>query len=202
MRSAVAGPIVVERGLWGAMVLLSARREPFPEDTEARLTDFTELVATAIANAESRDAIALLAAEQAALRRVATLVARGTEPVTVFRAVCNEAQALLGADRAGILRFHDDRTVTVMANSGGPGQHRVGARVSFDPGFVVDWVYETDQAARFDTDDPAAADMPEVVRVLGVRSAVAKQPLRRSRVRRAYVHRSRLQLSERRRQLE
>jgi signal transduction histidine kinase len=156
----------------GAIVVLSPRREPFPEDTEARLTDFTELVATAIANAESREALALLADEQAALRRVATLVARGTEPATVFRAVCNEAQALLGADRSALLRFHDDRTVTVMAASGGPGQHSVGARVSFDPGFVVDWVHETHQAARFDTDDPAAADMPEVVRMVGVRSAV------------------------------
>ena len=52
MRSAVASPIVVERRLWGAMVVLSLRHEPFPENTEARLTDFTELVATAIANAE------------------------------------------------------------------------------------------------------------------------------------------------------
>jgi signal transduction histidine kinase len=172
MHSTVASPIVVERRLWGAMVLLSARREPFPENTEARLTDFTELVASAIANAESRAALGRLADDQAALRRVATLVARGTEPVTVFSAVCNEAQALLGADLAGILRFHDDQTVTVMANSGGPGQHGVGARISFDPGFVVDWVHETHQAARFDTDDPAAADMPEVVRILGVRSAV------------------------------
>jgi signal transduction histidine kinase len=172
MRSAVASPIVVERRLWGAIGVLSPRREPFPEDTEARLTDFTELVATAIANAESREALALLADEQAALRRVATLVARGTEPATVFRAVCNEAQALLGADRSALLRFHDDRTVTVMAASGGPGQHSVGARVSFDPGFVVDWVHETHQAARFDTDDPYAADMPEVVRMVGVRSAV------------------------------
>jgi signal transduction histidine kinase len=172
MRSAVASPIVVERRLWGVMVVLSPRREPFPADTEARLEDFTELVATAIANAESREALALLAAEQAALRRVATLVALGTEPVKVFRAVCNETQALLGADRAGILRFHDDRTVTVMASSGGPGQHKVGTRVAFDHGFVVDWVHETHQAARFDTDDPAGADMPEVVRMTGVRSAV------------------------------
>src|SRR4051812_18965882 len=172
MRSAVATPIVVERRLWGAMVVLSPRHEPFPEDTEARLTDFTELVATAIANAESGVAIGRLVDEQAALRRVATLVARGTEPVTVLRAVCNEAQALLGADRAGILRFHHDRTVTVMASSGGPGEHGVGARLAFDPGFVVDWVHETHQAARFDTDDPAAADMPEIVRMVGIRSAV------------------------------
>src|SRR4051794_7919501 len=172
MRSAVATPIAVERRLWGAMVVLSPRHEPFPEDTEAQLTDFTELVATAFANAESRVAIGRLVDEQAALRRVATLVARGTEPMTVFRAVCDEAQALLGADRAGILRFHHDRTVTVMANSGGSGEHGVGSRLSFDPGFVVDWVHETHQAARFDTDDPAAADMPEIVRIVGVRSAV------------------------------
>jgi len=92
--------------------------------------------------------------------------------MTVFRAVCGEAQALLNADRAGILRFHDDGTVTVMANSGEQEQHRVGTRVSFDPGFVVDWVHETHQAARFDTEDPTAADMPEIVRALEVRSAV------------------------------
>src|SRR5207253_1617222 len=69
MRSAVASPIVVAGRLWGAMVVLSARHEPFPEDTEAGLTDFTELVATAIANAESRVAIGRLVDEQAALRR-------------------------------------------------------------------------------------------------------------------------------------
>jgi GAF domain-containing protein len=172
MRSAVATPIVVERHLWGAMVVLSPRHDPFPEDTEAQLTDFTELVATAIGSAESRVAIGRFVDEQAALRRVATLVARGTEPATVFGAVCDEAQALLGADAAGILRFHHDRTVTVMANSGESGQHSVGTRVFFDPGFVVDRVYETHQAARFDTDDPAAADMPEVVRMNAVRSAV------------------------------
>ena len=172
-RSSIAAPIVVEDRLWGVMLVASQRPEPFPAGAEERLAAFTDLVATAVSNTEARHALERVAAEQAALRRVATLVARGTEPVTVLRAVCNEAQALLGTDRAVILRFHDDRTVTVMAASSGPEQHRVGARVSFDPGFVVDWVYETRQAARFDTDDPAAADMPEVVRMSGVRSAVA-----------------------------
>jgi GAF domain-containing protein len=172
LRSAVGAPILVEGKLWGALMAATRGVEPWAENAETRIAAFTELVATAIANAESRGALAELADEQAALRRVATLVARGTEPVTLFSAVCNEAQALLGADRSAILRFHDDRTVTVMAASGGPRQHRVGARVSFDPGFVVDWVHETHRAARFDTDDPAAADMPEVVRMTGVRSAV------------------------------
>ncbi len=171
-RSSIAAPIAVEGRVWGVMLVATQRPEPFPAGSERRLAAFTDLVATAVANAQAQAEVERLADEQAALRRVATLVASGTEPVTVCRAVCNEAQALLGADRAGILRFHDDRTVTVMASSGGAGQHRVGARVSFDPGFVVDWVHETHQAARFDTDDPAAADMPEVVRMVGVRSAV------------------------------
>jgi signal transduction histidine kinase len=172
-RSSIAAPIFVEDRLWGVMLVASQRPEPFPAGAEQRLAAFTGLVATAVSNTEARHALERVAAEQAALRRVATLVARGTEPVTVLRAVCNEAQALMSTDRAVILRFHEDRTVTVMAASSEPEQPSVGARVSFERGFVVDWVYETRQAARFDTDDPAAADMPEVVRMNGVRSAVA-----------------------------
>jgi signal transduction histidine kinase/putative methionine-R-sulfoxide reductase with GAF domain len=171
IRSAVASPIVVKGELWGAVTVGSVDGRLAP-GAERRVTDFTELVGTAVANAESGEALARLAEEQAALRRVATLVARGTEPATLFGAVCDEARALLGAEMAGILRFHNDRTVTVMAASGELGQHRVGVRVSFDPGFVVDWVHETHQAARFDTHDPAAAQMPDVVGRLGIRSAV------------------------------
>src|SRR3954452_21334616 len=55
MRSAVASPVVVEERLWGAIMVLSPRRDALPEDTEARLGDFTELVATAIANSDARD---------------------------------------------------------------------------------------------------------------------------------------------------
>jgi signal transduction histidine kinase len=50
----VAGPIVVEGRLWGA-IAVGSRHERLPHDTEQRLADFTELVATAIANAESRN---------------------------------------------------------------------------------------------------------------------------------------------------
>src|SRR5215211_3334466 len=94
MRSAVASPIVVGRRLWGAMVVLTPRHEPLPEDTEARLTDFTELVATAIANSESQEARAVLTDEHAALRRVATLVAEGVPSDALFSSVCGEVEAL------------------------------------------------------------------------------------------------------------
>jgi signal transduction histidine kinase len=53
VRSVVASPIVVEGRVWGAMGV-GLRRERLPQDTEQRLAEFTELVATAIANAESR----------------------------------------------------------------------------------------------------------------------------------------------------
>ena len=53
---AVGTPIVVEGRLWGLMGAGSTLEEPLPPDAEVRLASFTELVATAIANAESRAA--------------------------------------------------------------------------------------------------------------------------------------------------
>ena len=72
------------------MNAVSTREQPLPADTEARLADFTELVATAVANAQARLELRGFAAEQAALRRVATLVARGAPPEQVFAAVTTE----------------------------------------------------------------------------------------------------------------
>jgi hypothetical protein len=69
------------------MTAASTAERSLPAGTEARLGNFTELVATAIANAESRGALARLADEQAALRRVATLVARGAPPIEIVAAV-------------------------------------------------------------------------------------------------------------------
>jgi GAF domain-containing protein len=77
IRSAVGVPITVAGRLWGVMTALSTRAEFLPTDTEARLAGFTELVATAIANGQVRVELRDFAEEQAALRRVATLVAGG-----------------------------------------------------------------------------------------------------------------------------
>jgi signal transduction histidine kinase len=115
VRSAVGTPIIVEDRLWGAIFAASTLEQPLPPDTEARLASFTELVATAIANAESRASLARLAEEQAALRRVATLVARGVPSEEVFAAVTAEAGQLLGAQLAGMGRYESDPAVTVLA---------------------------------------------------------------------------------------
>jgi signal transduction histidine kinase len=53
IRSSVGCPIVVEGRLWGVIAASSRREAPFPPDTEAQIAEFTELVATAVANAES-----------------------------------------------------------------------------------------------------------------------------------------------------
>jgi signal transduction histidine kinase len=54
LHSGVGAPIVVAGRLWGAAVVGSLRSEPLPPDTEARVGDFADLVATAIGNAATR----------------------------------------------------------------------------------------------------------------------------------------------------
>jgi signal transduction histidine kinase len=75
LRSAVGTPIFVEGGLWGMIGVGSSREQPLPPDTEARLGSFTELVVTAIANAESHAALAasrarIVAAADESRRRI------------------------------------------------------------------------------------------------------------------------------------
>ena len=54
LRSAVGAPIIVERQLWGGLIVGTTVDEPLPPDTEDRLAKFAELVAAAISNAEAR----------------------------------------------------------------------------------------------------------------------------------------------------
>jgi signal transduction histidine kinase len=75
IRTAVGAPIGVEGRLWGVMCVLSTHDEPLPADTEARLAGFTELVATAIADAEAHAALTgsrarIVAAADATRRRI------------------------------------------------------------------------------------------------------------------------------------
>ncbi|MCU1656959.1 MAG: histidine kinase, partial [Pseudonocardiales bacterium] len=123
--SSVGSPIVVEGRLWGALIVHSKQTHepPLPPDTESRLTGFTELVAVAIANAESRAELARLAEEQAALRRVATLVARGVPAEELFAAVTKEAGRVLSVEYAALSRYEPDRGVTVVAVWGRTGHN-------------------------------------------------------------------------------
>jgi GAF domain-containing protein len=151
MRSAVASPIVVERHLWGAMVVLSPRHEPLPEGTEARLTDFTELIATAIANAESRRARAVLTEEQVALRRMATMVAAPAPPAEIFSAVSNEVAAIFNTELVVVGKFDGDPAELLVVGVGdGADAPVVGSRWTLDDALASAAVYRTGLPARLD----------------------------------------------------
>ncbi|HEX4751790.1 MAG TPA: CHASE3 domain-containing protein [Solirubrobacterales bacterium] len=55
IRSSVGCPILVEGRLWGVIAASSRELGAFPAQTESQIGEFTELVATAIANADSHD---------------------------------------------------------------------------------------------------------------------------------------------------
>jgi PAS domain S-box-containing protein len=174
MRSAVGAPIVVGGRVWGAIVLLSPRPASFPKDTEARLADFTELVATALANAESRAALSRLAEEQAALRRVATLLAREASPVELLAVVAEEVARVLDVEAVGMFRFEPDGTATLVAQSDTPWDPPpLGTRFPLEGEDVVTAVSRTREAARLDDWAKATGPVAEMARVLGIRSSVA-----------------------------
>jgi PAS domain S-box-containing protein len=180
MRSAVASPITVEGRLWGAIAVLSARHVPLPENTEARLADFTELVATAIANAESRAAIARLADEQAALRRVATLVASRVRPADIFSAVSEEVQRLFGLreetlDVATVVRFDPGPEFTLVGAAKSIEGLPLGTRWGPNDHYVSTRVHRTGRFARVDEADIVSAGGPgaETLRRQGLISQVA-----------------------------
>ena len=118
IRSAVGCPILVRGRVWGAMVVAHYEAEPFPAEAERRVSQFTELVATGIANAEARAELQRLADEQAALRRVATLVAEAAAPAEVFDAVIGRWPSSSERRRSGLMRSESSHEVTIVAQRG------------------------------------------------------------------------------------
>jgi signal transduction histidine kinase len=173
-RSSVGVPISVEGRLWGLILVAYTRDQQLPADTETQLASFTELVATAIANTESRASVARLAQEQAALRRVATLVARGMPPAEVFSAVSDEVARLFGA-QAGVLRFSRDDLAAFFVGVSKTFELPVSERWEFQPGMASAEVHRTGGSARIDAMDWSSASGPAAAaaRHLGVVSSVA-----------------------------
>src|SRR4051794_39418762 len=179
MRSAVGTPIVVGGCVWGAIVVLSPRRASLPEDTEARLADFTDLVATALANAESRAALSRLADEQAALRRVATIVARAPASEELFATVAREVASVLDVPGVIVTRYDADGVALTLGEAfrhGLAGAERflgVGARMPREPGSLAAQVFDTHAAARVDDFSTLPGTIGDVARAARLGSACA-----------------------------
>jgi signal transduction histidine kinase len=174
IRWSVGWPIVVAGRLWGVIAASSRSDFPFPVNTEAQVADFTELVVTTIENAQGRAEISELLENQAALRRVATLVARGTPAAEVLSAVAAEVGRVLGAVATVIVRLDPDGLVTVVARTGEHRDHvAVGSRWKLEPPHVLATALATGRPATLDDysqiPDPFAAE----IRRIGIQAAIA-----------------------------
>lgn len=173
IRSAIGAPITIDGRLWGAISMEFTPDEPPPPDAETRLAAFTELLATAIANTNARAALRGFAEEQAALRRVATLVGRAATPDEVFAAVAEEAGRLLGAHHAWMTRYEPDGAARLVATWSSTGAAApAGTRLRPGGRNVYTLVFRTGRPARIDGSAGTSGPDCEVASELGVRAAV------------------------------
>jgi signal transduction histidine kinase len=175
VRSAVGAPIVLEGRLWGAAVAAVAEPGRLPPGSERRLASLTELVGAAIADAQAQADLHRIANEQAALRRVAVLVASSADPAEVFPVVASEVGQLLGADVTSMLRFEPDATATILARVGARDVplRPIGSRGPIAQLMPIDAVFRTGRPARTDDLDGSVGELAEIVRREGLRSSVA-----------------------------
>jgi signal transduction histidine kinase len=173
IRSTIGAPITIAGQIWGAISMEFTPDQPPPPDAEARLDAFTELLATSIANTDARAALRGFAEEQAALRRVATLVARAATPEEVFAAVAEEAGRLLGAHHAWMTRYEPDGAARLVATWSSNGA-AVPTETRLRPGGrnVYTLVFRTGRPARIDGSTDTSGPDCEVATELGVRAAV------------------------------
>jgi signal transduction histidine kinase len=174
-RAAAGVPIRVEGRLWGVMIVATTRGELLSADAEERLAGFTELVATAIADTQARMELQRSAEEQAALRRVAELVARAAPPEEVFAAVTAEAGRLHASHLAFLIRYAQDGTGAVIGTWAAPGAPpvAVGTRVPVGGRNVTSLVFQTGRSARIDGYADTTGPFADFAREAGVRASVA-----------------------------
>jgi PucR C-terminal helix-turn-helix domain/GAF domain/GGDEF-like domain len=117
-----------------------------------------------------------LAAEQAALRRVAALVARGVEPSEVFDAVTNEMRGCLHAATAMLWRYETTAEITLLSVAAyrpdAAMKWPVGTRTPIEGNTLAVVAQRSGRPARMDTLDNAAGTLAELVRAIGLRAAV------------------------------
>jgi signal transduction histidine kinase len=127
--------------------------------------------ALAAAEASQRE----LADEQAALRRVATLVAGDPEPTRLFGRVTEEVGRLLALPVASVVQYDGARTATIVGawSAEGPARFPVGATLDLAGETVVAKVLRTGQAQRMEDYGEASGALGEAMRGHGYRAGVA-----------------------------
>jgi signal transduction histidine kinase len=158
IEASIGAPIVVDRRVWGVITVSRTREHgPFPVGAEHRLGDFAALVAQAISNAEARREAAALAEEQAALRRVATLVAAARPKAEVLDAVTREVGDVFAAQAVYLVRWEGVRDEVVVVTGWTDGSESPlvsGSRYHPTGGGATLTVLETGLPDRCDESSP------------------------------------------------
>ncbi len=173
----VAGVVALD---WYCIPPIHAVKMPNAENTLALVAYMVtgallgQLAAAARRRAEQSEVeVRVLADEQAALRRVATLVAVETSPERVFGSVTEEVGSLLDVDHAVLLRYETDGTATVVAAWSRDGRHLpVGSRWPVKGATVASSVRRTGRPQRQEGYGGGAGTLAESLHEVGVRSSV------------------------------
>ncbi|WP_135451551.1 GAF domain-containing protein [Mycobacterium sp. DL99] len=127
----------------------------------------------AIEAQRAADRVSELARRQAALRRIATLVAQGVSPNEIFAAVADEVANALEVGNATLFRYLDsDMGEIVAAHTEGPTRMPIGARLPLAGDNIAALVQRTGAVARMNTHEGAAGSLAELIRDLGLVSGV------------------------------
>ena len=112
--------------------------------------------------------------EQAALRRVATLVAEAGDPARVFPIVTEEVGRLLAAQTANMVRYRHDGTADVLGQWNEPGVPSVpiGARIELDGGTLAPKICRSGRPERVDDYAGLTGLLAERLQALGIHSGV------------------------------
>src|SRR4051794_31908759 len=115
-----------------------------------------------------------LAEEHAALRRMATLVAREAPQAEVFASIAEEVGQILGTEEVRMFRLGDGGTAVVVASWGGAEDVLpVGSRHALGGDNGVSRVARAKQPVRIDDYEVASGAIADALRPLGIRGVVA-----------------------------
>ena len=171
----IAAPNTVAGELWGALVASSGRPNSFAPGAENRLASFAEAGRRPLPTPMPASNCSRLLDEQAALRRVATLVARDPEPIEVFEGVCCELGAVLGGEATNLMRFEPDGTQTFLAGWNPPGVALalpVGMWIPLEGNTALPRMMRTGRPERIDDYAGFSGARVEMIRAAGIASAV------------------------------